>query len=203
MLSPVCDKARGASGVRENQPRIYVVGDRPGPNTDPERPMFPHTTTGSAQRLIDLMGVSRDWYLENTVRMNAWHDGEKLIAKSEAISRLGEKFFHIQQQCPLEFLILCVGQKSREIFPRKNIPDNAEVFYLPHTSGVNRFWNDRVATACIRLRLRSVISKTLGGAAPYSWLGNSFEPLESSSDTVGGAVATRTPYQLPLALLSL
>jgi len=125
---------------------IYILGERPGPNTDPSVALYPHTNTGAAARLHRLLSLTQEAYLANTSRLNAVDD-KSSTASTVARQRV-EEFLRTAGQNP--FIVL--GKSALRAMPAKyrkmafgEIKDN--VLLLPHTSGVNRVWNDPAFTA--------------------------------------------------------
>lgn len=125
---------------------IFILGERPGPNTDPSVALYPHTSTGAAARLARLLKLNTAEYLVNTSRLNAVDD-KSSTASAEARLRVEE---FLQRAGSEPFLVL--GKSAIKAMPvryRKmafgDIIDN--VLLLPHTSGVNRVWNDPAFTA--------------------------------------------------------
>lgn len=47
-----------------------LIGQAPGPNTDPELPLFPVPSTSAGGRLADIMGLTRGEYLNTFERTN-------------------------------------------------------------------------------------------------------------------------------------
>jgi len=138
---------------------IYILGERPGPNTDPSVALYPHTTTGAAARLHRLLGLSQAEYLASTSRLNAVDD-KSSTASSVARQRV-EEFLLSASQNP--FIVL--GKSAIKAMPAKyrkmefgEIKDN--VLLLPHTSGVNRVWNDPDFAAKMQQVARDFIHDT-------------------------------------------
>lgn len=136
---------------------IYILGERPGPNTDPSVALYPHTTTGAASRLIRLLNLTTEGYLANTSRLNAVDD-KSSTASSVARLRV-EEFLRRAGSEP--FIVL--GKSAIKAMPAKyrkmqfgEIVDN--VLLLPHTSGVNRVWNDPAFTATMQRIAREFIN---------------------------------------------
>lgn len=125
---------------------IFILGERPGPNTDPSVALYPHTSTGAAARLARLLNLNTAEYLANTSRLNAVDD-KSSTASTEARLRVEE---FLQRAGSEPFIVL--GKSALRAMPTKyrkmqfgDISDN--VLLLPHTSGVNRVWNDPAFTA--------------------------------------------------------
>lgn len=142
--------------------RITVFGERPGPNTDAARPLYPHTGNGAAARLIDLMGLTRDQYLYGTLRHNvvdtAWES-----TTSDRARRKVSYVMNVERELDPEAKFLFVGRQTIQAAPKDyrdmvfgEVRNN--VLLIPHTSGKNFFYNDPEATERIRKALRSFIS---------------------------------------------
>lgn len=160
-------------------PRIYVVGDRPGPNTDPARPLYPHTTVGAAAHLMEMMGIdSKQVYLDRTIRMNAWHDG-RLTLVAEARPRMLKLMRHLKtegSEVPLgtekkPALVIVLGTEAMRAMPAdirdmkfgevRDVSRWLRVFYLPHTSGRNRVWNDHAYKGQMKEKLIKHVAQFL------------------------------------------
>ena len=143
---------------------IYILGERPGNNTDPCRPLYPHTSTGAAARLYRLLSLTKEEYLAVTIRLNAADDNSS-TSSAGARSRV-EDFLRDSAAEP--FIVL--GKSALKAMPSKyrkmefgQIIDN--VLLLPHTSGVNRVWNDKEFTARMQDIARKHITGKLYGTA--------------------------------------
>jgi hypothetical protein len=138
---------------------IFILGERPGPNTDPRVALYPHTTTGAAANLMRLLELSQAEYLTSTTRLNAVDD-KSSTASTVARQRV-EEFLQAAGQNP--FIVL--GKSALKAMPAKyrkmafgEITDN--VLLLPHTSGVNRVWNDPAFTAQMQRIAREFINES-------------------------------------------
>lgn len=125
---------------------IVLFGEKPGPNTDPLRPLYPHTTTGAASRLIMLFGVNISEYLKHTSRYNVFRDERgplTLEVARERVSRIHFKHMEMDPKTPFIFLgksaIRCAPLKFRDL---QFLQGEDNVYLIPHPSGQNRFYND-------------------------------------------------------------
>ena len=139
--------------------RILLVGQAPSKKVTPA---LDASTPGSASfRLLALMGITRDEYMERFARVNLldyWPgsingsgSGDKFPKKAAQASAR-----RILAQFQYPWKILCVGQRVGECFIHKSrltyyewmlCPSNfppavRDVAVIPHTSGLNRYWND-------------------------------------------------------------
>jgi hypothetical protein len=142
---------------------IIVLGDQPGPNTDAKDALYPHTTTGAAARLAELMGLDTEKYIRVTRRMNINHDGENLLAPEHASTRMKG----ILAGTAPGKLIIVVGKAAANRHPdTKDLGFGDVIDYqgsrlviIPHTSGRNRYWNDKGNKTRIALILREELQK--------------------------------------------
>jgi hypothetical protein len=140
---------------------IYILGERPGPNTDKSVALYPHTNTGAAARLFRLLSLTQEVYLANTSRLNAVDD-QSSTASTVARQRV-EEFHRSAGQNP--FIVL--GKSALKAMPvryrKMQFGDIVEnVLLLPHTSGVNRVWNDPAFTAKMQRIAREFIDEQRG-----------------------------------------
>jgi hypothetical protein len=140
---------------------LVIFGERPGPNTDPLRPLFPHTTTGAAARLIRMMGVTVSEYLRYTQRYNVFHDGEReMPTLEEARRRVAALHYkHVDLNPETSFLYLgkaAIGAAPTEYRDLQFLQTRGNVYLIPHPSGCNRIYNDVTALDRVSLLLRSI-----------------------------------------------
>ncbi len=140
--------------------RLIIFGERPGPNTDPDRPLYPHTTTGAAARLIRLLGVSEEWYLSNlnVVRYNAAGDFFTGTTDPRVREYVWERMlWHMKYDGLPRFLFL--GRAAAFSGPRliRNLKwgePEQHAMVIPHPSGRNRYYNSQASTRFIEESLR-------------------------------------------------
>ena len=144
---------------------LVLIGERPGPRTDPERPLYPHTTTGAAARLIDLLGLPREDYFNLTTRINAFNDGCRPLSLEEARRRVTRHMIvAINRYVNPRFVFLGAEalRCGPQIYRRMQPADVRDlVMYLPHPSGVNRWYNSSENTELARARLREHVQPAL------------------------------------------
>jgi len=142
---------------------VLIVGDRPGPNTDPKDPLFIHTTTGAAARLAKMMALDSDAY-HAIRRINARHDGEKLLELDEARTRLRKILMDLEGP----WLTILVGAEAARVYGGALIAGNPvssgdlRALYIPHTSGMNRFWNVAENVQFYEMLLKAELAKITG-----------------------------------------
>lgn len=151
---------------------LVIFGEKPGPNTDPLRPLFPHTTTGAAARLIRMFGVPVSEYLRFTQRYNVYHDGAVEITDlSEARRRVAALHFkHVDLNPETNFLYLgkrAIAAAPEEYRDLQFLQNRGNVWLIPHPSGCNRIYNDVSTLDRTSLLLKSVwrqSMETIGGS---------------------------------------
>jgi hypothetical protein len=126
---------------------IVVFGERPGPNTDPARPLHPHTSTGAAARLIKMMGMSEVEYLGATCRYNVVDDQYSATTGYMARERVKNRLeAHRNLGDDAKFVVL--GRSAAAAFPPKYRYQPfghplGDVIIIPHPSGRNRMYNSQ------------------------------------------------------------
>lgn len=140
---------------------LVIFGERPGPNTDPLRPLFPHTTTGAAMRLIRMMGISVSDYLRFTQRYNVYHDGHREIHDLEEARRRVEALHYKHLDLNPQTIFLYLGKSALNAAPREYrklafLRNEENVYVVPHPSGCNRVYNDADVTDRTSLLLKSI-----------------------------------------------
>lgn len=142
---------------------IVIFGERPGPNTDPERPLYPHTTTGAAANLIRLMGMSQEEYLRDTVRYNVCQNNHESPANTEIRAKVKSIIeMHRMKSNRARFVVL--GREAARALPLRYRYEPfghamGDVMIIPHTSGVNRFYNSEEGKALMAQSLREFLGR--------------------------------------------
>lgn len=138
-----------------------LVGQAPGPNTDPDLPLFPYPKTSAAGRLKRIMDISMGDYLRTFDRVNVFRDFQggkpsrdhfplttaKLIARSmmpmlqgRTVILVGRKVseaFGLNDMEYHQFNELQVMRRS----PISDHKGKALFAVVPHTSGRNPWYN--------------------------------------------------------------
>lgn len=129
-------------------PRGLVVGENPGPNSDPRTPLFPSPAVSAAGRMLYYSGVTPADYLGRLERVNQcvgwWCDGEAVMRLREIV-----KWLLLPENTTRGFppRVLLLGRKVQEIwgvrgefgFERWG---GLQICFAPHPSGLNRAYND-------------------------------------------------------------
>lgn len=141
---------------------VLILGERPGPRTDPKLALFPHTTTGAAAKLISLLGWPQEYYLQHTTRINVFHDGYRMLDLQQARRRV-ERYMTLVLHRHSAPRVIVVGRETLRAMPQIYRSMEAcevrdVVMYLPHTSGVNRWYNSAQHTELARRTLREHVA---------------------------------------------
>jgi len=134
--------------------KLLIVGQAPGPNTDPELPLFPATFNSTGSRLAVLMKLSREDYLARTDRVNLL---QFFPGRNRCADKFPMKLATVAAQAMLPFLagrtVVFLGRSVAKAF---GYPSNTLDFFewnfapkwqfkmacVPHMSGRCRWYND-------------------------------------------------------------
>lgn len=134
--------------------RGLVVGECPGPNTDPRMPLFPHPVKSAAGRMLEYSGITVADYLGLLERVNAcserWSDDEADARTQMTVKWLLDAANRVDGR-PLRVLLLgrkvqhAWGVVNREEFgyTRWCDGDDMQITWAPHPSGTCRKYNDK------------------------------------------------------------
>lgn len=141
--------------------RPLLIGQAPGPRTDPEMPLFPVPSTSAGGRLQDLMGLRRGQYLEMFERVN-------LLPYFPGSNSQGDKFpmrpaklaASVMKPLLVDRTVIMVGRQVAQAFGHEaeflewtelrcrrpshhpRCPGLAKVLVIPHPSGRNHWYNN-------------------------------------------------------------
>ena len=143
---------------------IVFVGEDPGASGKTGMPLDPMRVGATGHRLAALLGLTPDDFLERTCRINLFSEymGATWYAKKAAANALqlvasgllrGRRVVLLGQKVwaafdyPDALPFTCVGRESTMFF------------YLPHPSGLNRWYNDHANVEATEEFLRSLIDE--------------------------------------------
>lgn len=135
---------------------LTIFGERPGPNTDPKNPLFPHTTTGAAARLIRLLDWTPEFYLENTLRYNVVDNSVISCRNSNAKIRVNLRINEERRANPRARFLFLGRETAHAVLMHKSqkawLPGEIreDTMYIPHPSGRNLYYNSAENTALIK-----------------------------------------------------
>lgn len=139
--------------------RPLVIGEQPGRNTRTDCPVFPYPATSSAGRLLKMLGVSGGEFLRSVDRVNAVptldlaHGWDPVAAEDYLAMMYNGGLFR-------ERRVLVLGARVRATlgfdagilkstyapeFRRYRAPRHMRPklwYFIPHPSGLNRWYND-------------------------------------------------------------
>lgn len=136
-------------------PRGLLIGEAPGPNTNPKLPLFPEPSNSAAGRLLRYADVDHVDYMGKFVRMNlcreVWSAREAYAGRVTAIAWLldGQNWHGGR---PLRVLLLgarvarawaCHGTFGSKTFVFPDTSVKLDVAWIPHPSGRCHHYNER------------------------------------------------------------
>lgn len=143
-------------GIRDDlpSPRGLLIGEAPGPNTDPLLPLFPEPSNSTGARLLKYADVPAAAWLGKLVRMNlcdgTWSARRALAGRARALAFLFDtRNYHDGK--PLRVLLLgdrvqrewsCYGPFGYNEMMYFRGP-TLRVAWIPHPSGKNLLYNSR------------------------------------------------------------
>lgn len=137
-----------------------LIGQAPGPNTDPRLPLYPLPSTSAGGRLAEFMGLSRTQYLRSFDRVNVL---QEFPGKYERDDKFPVAQAKIAAAAMKPFLsgrdVVFVGRSVADVFGYKGIDfctwyqdDSLETYFacIPHTSGRNFWYNKEENRSLVR-----------------------------------------------------
>lgn len=140
-----------------------LIGQAPGPNTDPDLPLFPLPRTSAAGRLRAIMGIEVTTYLKTFDRANLFRnfpgstkggdkfpmDKARLVASSIAPLLSGRTVIMVGRRVAQAFELdqdfhtwNDEWRVARRSFGLDSNTGMCRVAVVPHTSGRNHWYND-------------------------------------------------------------
>ena len=128
-----------------------LVGQAPGPNTDPTRPLYPNPSHLSGGRLAEIMGLDPREYLRRFDRINLLyrHPG-RWPGKND--DKWPEKLARVAAEAVRPLVrdrdVILVGRNVARAFGLAETPFHARLpdatVVIPHPAGRNHWYNDPV-----------------------------------------------------------
>lgn len=149
-----------------DNPRLLIVGEAPGPNTDPRHPVGPLPMSSAGGRLCNLMGLTTREYLRRTDRINllpVYPGGNwsVIVARAAADNLRCSGLLRGRN-------VILLGSRVIEAFYGKSHiamcsmglsgRGQCMIGYIPHPSGRNLWYNDKKNVRKIKKFLREVLS---------------------------------------------
>jgi hypothetical protein len=154
-------------GITDNLPRArgLLIGEAPGPNTDPFLPLFPEPRNSAGGRLLKYADIPMADWIGKLVKMNlcdeTWSVRRAVAGRARALAFLFDERNYFEKR-PLRVLLLgarvarawgCYGPFGYEehayglnpiVTSRSVASDKTlRVAWIPHPSGKNRAYNSR------------------------------------------------------------
>jgi len=160
------------------RPRGLLIGEAPGPHTDPLLPLFPEPSNSAGARLLRYAAVPAAWWLGRLVRMNlcdgTWSTRRAVAGRARALAYILDEENYYDGR-PLRVLLLgarvarawcCFGAFGHvEVIHhhgggsvRAARVTAFQTAWIPHPSGRNRLYNSRRN----QLRARRAVLWALG-----------------------------------------
>lgn len=133
--------------------RVLLIGQAPGPNTDPTLPLYPTSRASTGGRLLELMGIDREEYVHHFDRVN-------LLNKFPGRNKRDDKFPMAHAKIAASAVkpllhgrsVVMIGRNVAEAFQLEvdfhewmELPLNegglCQVAVVPHPSGRNHWYN--------------------------------------------------------------
>jgi uracil-DNA glycosylase len=142
---------------------LVIFGERPGPNTDPDKPLHIHTTTGAAERLRELLGMSKKEYYETSrynVADDPWTSTASSVARGKVLYRM-DKHRAMMQNARFIFLGRAAANAAPRAFRNAEFGvQYGDVMVIPHPSGRNRYYNSQANKLFIEESLRKFLGRS-------------------------------------------
>lgn len=167
--------------------RPLLIGQAPGPNTDPDYPLFPVPTTSAGGRLQQIMGVDRVEYLKtfdfiNVLRLfpgkykrddkfpmelaRAAADAIRPLLAGRSVVLIGRNVANAFGLPPDWDWHAWHDIKVRRRCPVSRAPWMTRLAITPHPSGRSRWYNDEAHKHEARMFWQDLMKGTSEGAAP-------------------------------------
>lgn len=140
--------------------RPLLIGQAPGPNTDPELPLFPVPRTSAGGRLQQMMGITRGEYLTRFERINLLYGfpGKDGSGEDKFPARMARAAAQTVKPLLAGRTVVLVGRNVAEAFQleadffewvdwpvrRRFYRETglSRAVVIPHPSGRNHWYND-------------------------------------------------------------
>jgi len=124
--------------------RPILVGEAPGPNTDPYRPLNCDESTSAGGRLRDIMRIDRDQYNMMFDKINLMPlkpDRWSIPESREKADKLMRFLYNRDVFLLGKRVAHAFGMMERQFFDGLHCGQTV-LYVVPHPSGLNRWYND-------------------------------------------------------------
>lgn len=142
-----------------------IVGEQPGPRSNPRLPMWPYPSGSAGGRLFYMSGMAMSDYLVRLARVNLmpnpvarWHRRDAMDRAVEITRGVGFSILDDREQWPR--IVLC-GTRAAEAFGLEPVEwfhptyrDGQALVAVPHPSGRNNAYNDETSRRLVGHTLR-------------------------------------------------
>lgn len=139
------------NATRLNTPPPLLIGQAPGPNTNPDAPLWPKPLSSTGGRLMELMGLGKVAYLRTFDRTNLLHTHPGQWEDKDRFPRVHAR---VAAQAMRPLLrgrpVIYVGRAVAEAFGHRELAFHTwdrcgqwryRHAVIPHPSGRNRWYN--------------------------------------------------------------
>lgn len=141
--------------------RALIIGQAPSQNGDPGRPLLDGST---GNRLRSLLGVSIDEYTELFERVNLLQEFPGKSGKGDAfpIESARQRAAELTSTLRRRTVLLIGGNVARAFginsdYLKWTFQNGYWCMIVPHTSGVNRWWNEPANVELARRELTTLV----------------------------------------------
>lgn len=131
--------------------RVVLVGQAPGPNTNPRHPLHPAPCTSAGGRLLTLTGLHYTEYMTAFQRVNLLQEFPGRHVRDDKFPReLGRVAAQSMEPFLEKRVVVFMGRNVARAFGYQTLPFhtwqwnstwNYKLACAPHTSGRNRWYN--------------------------------------------------------------
>lgn len=144
-----------------------LIGQAPGPNTDPRMPLYPLPKTATGGRLASFMGLTTHQYLRTFDRVNVLQDFPGKCKRDDKFP-LREARIAASAMRPLLAgrEVILVGRNVATAFGFAEMPfhsvlmeSDCDIYVVPHPSGRNHWYNSETNREEARLFWAEYLAK--------------------------------------------
>lgn len=128
--------------------KVILIGQAPGPNTNPEAPLFPIPKSSTGGRLVELMGIHPSAYLKLFDRTNLLHEFPGRWKRDDKWPRREARIAAQAIRPLLKYrTAILVGRNVARAFDLEGLEfqkweriHSANIAVIPHPSGRNHWY---------------------------------------------------------------
>jgi uracil-DNA glycosylase len=140
---------------RQEGMRVVLIGQAPGPNTNPDAALYPQPRTSAGGRLCEFFGMTQEAYLQHFTRMNLLYAFPGRDKRDDKFPTQAARHTASSIRPLLEgATVIMVGRKVAEAFGysektlnffewKTDALGRFQFACIPHPSGRNFIWKDK------------------------------------------------------------